>query len=179
MTAFADTLRVVAGLRRRRPACSVPALDALFRRLAACERAEEALDTEDRIWGLWMRHPHRSAEEALELATRDIAARRFDIAETRLTNLLRHRPDFAEAWHKRSTLYYLLCRDEECANDVRHTLELEPRHFGALLHFGEILLGAGEESAARLAFATALALHPQQSRARQVIADGLGPGRAA
>jgi len=29
-----------------------------------------------------MHHPHRAAAEALDLATRDIAARRYDIAET-------------------------------------------------------------------------------------------------
>jgi tetratricopeptide (TPR) repeat protein len=169
MTAIADTLRVVAGLRRRRPASSLPALDALFRRLAACARADEALETEDQIWEVWMRHPHRSAEEALELATGDIAARRYDIAETRLALLLRRRPDFPEAWHKRATLFYLLGRDEECVRDVGRTLELEPRHFGALLHFGEILLGAGEKGGARFAFAAALALHPRQARARAVL----------
>ena len=90
-----------------------------------------------------MDHPHRAAAAVLDLATRDIAARRYDIAETRLTRLLRRAPDFAEAWHKRATLYYLLGRDEECLRDIRRTLELEPRHFAAMLHFGEILLGAG------------------------------------
>ncbi len=169
MAEFADALRLVAGLRRRRPARSLPALDALFRRLAACTRADEALATEDRIWDLWMSHPHRSVEEALDLATRDIAARRYDIAETRLALLLRRRPDFPEAWHKRATLHYLLGQDEQCVRDVRRTLELEPRHFGALLHLGEILLGAGDAGGARLAFGTALALHPRQPRARAVL----------
>jgi len=163
-------LALIAGRRARRPAASLAALDQLFSRLAACTRAE-AEETEDRIWRVWMDHPHRAAAEALELATGDIAARRYDIAETRLTRLLRSAPQFAEAWHKRAALYYLLGRDEECLSDIRRTLELEPRHFAAMLHFAEIHLGAGAAAAARYAFTAALSLHPHLSRAREALAD--------
>src|SRR5205823_10797566 len=77
------------------------ALPILFKRLAACGGPDEALRTEDRIWDAWMHHPHRAAAEALELATRDIAARRYDIAETRLSALLRSAPDFARSEERR------------------------------------------------------------------------------
>ena len=131
----------------------------------------EATETEDRIWDVWMHHPHHGAAQALELATRDVAARRFDIAETRLTLLLRSVPDFAEAWHKRAVLYYLLGRDDECLHDLQRTLELEPRHFGAMLHFAEILLGAGAAADARFAFHAVLLVHPHAARARQALSD--------
>ena len=145
-------------------------LDALFRRLVISP-PDEALRTEDRIWDVWMHHPHRGAAEAIELATRDIAARRYDIAETRLAILLRRAPEFAEAWHKRATLYYLLGRDAECLDDLRRTLQLEPRHFAAMLHFAEILLGSGAPAEARFAFFAALSLHPNLVRAREALAD--------
>jgi len=163
-------LALIAGRRARRPAAALAALDQLFSRLAACAGAE-AVETEDRIWRVWMDHPHRAAAKALELATGDIAARRYDIAETRLTRLLRSAPLFAEAWHKRAALYYLLGRDAECLSDIRRTLELEPRHFAAMLHFAEIHLGAGAAAAARYAFAAALSLHPHLARAREALAD--------
>jgi tetratricopeptide (TPR) repeat protein len=166
----AEILSLIAGRRSRRPAHDVAALAQLFRRLGACV-ATEALETEDRIWGVWMDHPHRGAAAALEAATRDIAARRYDIAETRLTTLLRHAPLYAEAWHKRATLYYLLGRDEECLEDIRRTLELEPRHFAAMLHFAEIHLDQGAGTEARFAFAAALTLHPHLPRAREALAD--------
>src|SRR5262245_65689289 len=107
-----------------------------------------------------MDHPHAQAARALDAATRDIAAQRYDIAETRLTQLLRRAPDFAEAWHKRAALYYLLGRDRECLDDLHRTLELEPRHFAAMLHFAEILLSAGAPAEARFAFYAALMVHP-------------------
>jgi len=178
MPAYAETLCLIAARRRRRPARGLAALDALFRRLGACRRAEEAIDTEDHIWQLWMYHPHRAAARALDLAAGDIAARRYDIAETRLSLLLRQLPDFAEAWHKRATLYYLLGRDASCVQDLRRTLELEPRHFGALCSFAEILLGEGDSESARFAFSAALSLHPHLARARQIV-DSRGPDRPA
>ena len=165
-----DILGLIAARRVRRPARPFPFLDELFRRLARCDSAEAGA-TEDLIWGVWMDHPHRAAATALDLATGDIAARRYDIAETRLTRLLRRAPDFAEAWHKRATLYYLLGRDVECLHDIRRTLELEPRHFAAMLHFAEILLGAGAPAEARFAFHAALSVHPHLPRAREALAD--------
>jgi tetratricopeptide (TPR) repeat protein len=170
MTAETGILNLIAERRLRRPARDLAALAQLFRRLAACPRGE-ADETEDRIWSVWMDHPHAAAAAVLEAATRDIAAKRYDIAETRLTRLLRSAPDFAEAWHKRATLYYLLGRDAECLHDIARTLELEPRHFAAMLHFAEILLGEGASADARYAFAAALSLHPHLARARQALSD--------
>jgi tetratricopeptide (TPR) repeat protein len=170
MTSAVEILGLIAARRERRPARSLDRLDELFRQLAACAPGD-ATRTEDRIWTVWMHHPHRAAAQALDRATRDIAARRYDIAETRLTVLLRSAPDFAEAWHKRATLYYLLGRDAECLHDIRRTLELEPRHFAAMLHFAEILLGAGASAEARFAFFAALSLHPHLPRAREVLAN--------
>jgi tetratricopeptide (TPR) repeat protein len=112
--------------------------------------------------------------ELLARATDDIAARRYDIAETRLTALLRAAPDFAEAWHKRATLYYLLGRDEECLHDIRRTLALEPRHFAAMLHFAEIVLAnesARATEALRLACFAALMVHPHLGRARELLEE--------
>jgi tetratricopeptide (TPR) repeat protein len=154
-----EILRLISSYRTRRPARISLLLDALFRRLARCARCEAA-ETEDRIWEVWMHHPHRGAARELDLATGDIAARRHDIAETRLTLLLRRAPDFAEAWHKRAALYYMLGRDAECLRDIRRTLQLEPRHFGAMLHFAEILRSAQAAAQAGFAVLTARSIHP-------------------
>ena len=154
-----EILRLISSYRIRQPARVSPLLDALFRQLARCTSAE-ATPTEERIWDVWMHHPHRAAARELDLATGDIAARRYDIAETRLTRLIRRAPDFAEARHKRAALYYLLGRDEECLRDIRCTLELEPRHFGAMLHFAEIVRSTRATTEAAFAVLTARSIHP-------------------
>lgn len=120
-----------------------------------------------------MAHPNAAAAAVLDRATGDIAARRYDIAETRLVRLLRVCPGYAEAWHKLGTLHYLLGRDEESLANLRRTLELEPRHFAALASIGEILLGDAENEGASLAFRTALRLHPRLEGLRRRL-DTLG-----
>ena len=136
---YAETLKLVAELPKRRPTTALPSqLEQLFQRLGTAHCNAE--DLEDRIWHLWMHYPHRRAARTLDQVCTDIAAHRYDIAETRLQRLLRACPDYAEAWNKRATLYYLQQRDEESVRDIHRTLELEPRHFGALCGLGEILV---------------------------------------
>ncbi len=165
---YVETLRLVSGLDLRRPAAALPArLDQLFHSLAAPDCNVESL--ENQIWQLWMHHPHRRAAQALERTAIDIAGQCYDVAETRLTALLRACPNFAEAWNKRATLYYLQERDEESVRDIHRTLELEPRHFGALCGLAEILRSAGDLDGAVFVFSTALRVHPHLLAARHAI----------
>jgi tetratricopeptide (TPR) repeat protein len=163
-----DTLRLLARLPERRPAASLPSrLDEFFDRLTACATPGEAQPVEEAIWSAWMYHGHDEAETALERASADMAARRFDLAETRLAILLRRRPDWAEAWNKRATLCYLMERDEESIAAIHRTLELEPRHFGALCGLGEIFRTRGDVRGALLAFGLALRVHPHLGGVRE------------
>ena len=158
---YAQTLKLIATYAERQPSPVLPSrLDALFKRLAAINVPTVASRTEDQIWELWMTHPNAAAAKVLDRAASDIAAGRYDIAETRLATLLRARPDFPEAWNKRATLYYLLQRDDDFVSDVYRTLQLEPRHFGAISGFAEICLGRGEREAALFAFRAALRINP-------------------
>jgi len=69
-------------------------------------------------------------------------------------------PEFAEAWNKRATAYYMMGDTRLSAADVRQTLELEPRHFGALSGLG-LLYGQHDKIGAAIkAFEEALAVNP-------------------
>jgi tetratricopeptide (TPR) repeat protein len=177
---YAQTLKLVADLSHRQPAPALPSkLEQLFKHLAVGEG--DAQDLEEQIWRLWMHYPHGEAARILDQACNDIAAQRYDIAETRLYRLLRACPDYAEAWNKRATLYYLQQRDEESVRAIHRTLELEPRHFGALCGLGEILLSEGEREDALFVFQAALRLHPHLEGARSAVEQilaGEGDGRS-
>ena len=166
--AHTATLKLIATLPERRPAASVPpVLQPLFQTLARAASEREASAAEERIWSLWMAHPNTAAAAVLDRATGDIAARRYDIAETRLVWLIRVSPGYAEAWHKLGTLHYLLGRDDESLANLHRALEIEPRHFAALACIGEILLGEAESDGAGLAFRSALRLHPRLAGLRE------------
>jgi len=172
-----ESLRLLSGLSSRRPAPGLPSrLGGLFDALAACREAQAAERIEEEIWRAWMYHGREEAERALDLAASDLAAGRYEIAETRLAALVRHRPDWSEAWHKQATLHYLTGNDAACLVALHRALALEPRHFGALCALGEIYRGAGDPQLARLAFAQALRLHPHHAGARGALA-ALAAGR--
>jgi tetratricopeptide (TPR) repeat protein len=162
-----ETLRLIARLAGLRADRSAAPLGELFARLARARAEDEAIAVEERIWARWMSHPNAEAEAVLDRATSDIAAQRYDIAETRLTRLVRTRPDFAEAWHKLGALLCMLGRDEESLLGLRRSLELEPRHFAALGAVGEVLYAGNDREGAALAFHAALRLHPFMSAARE------------
>lgn len=167
---YFSTLALVA--HRRPPSPRLPgALALLFAALAASGGTAEAECTEARIWSLWMHHPHRRAARDLELASSEIAGQCHDLAETRLSRLLRADPDYAEAWNKQATLFYLQERDSECLASLHHALVLEPRHFGALCSLAEVLAGLGDTEGALFAFETALRIHPHLPQARQRMAE--------
>ena len=150
-----------------------PFLDAAFPPPGALCAAAEATPTEERIWDVWMHHPHRAAARVLDLATRDIAARRYDIAETRLTLLLRSAPAFrrglAQA-RRRSTTCSGATRN--ACSDIGRTLELEPRHFARHAAFRRNPARRRRAAARRASPSHARApMHPHLPRAREALAD--------
>jgi hypothetical protein len=53
--------------------------------------------------------------------------------------------------------------------DIHRTLELEPRHFGALCGLGEIFLSQGDTQAALFVFQAALRVNPHLDSARSKV----------
>ena len=132
----------------------------LFGELQRTADAAAAEKLTEQIWNIW----HETEDdEARELLTRGITAmvqESYQDALLAFDGLVRLKPDFAEGWNKRATVYYLVGDYVASIRDVQQTLALEPRHFGALSGLGLIYMALGRDGEALSAFEAALAVNP-------------------
>ena len=94
--------------------------------------AREAQEVELRIWGIWREHDDNAIRELMRQGYRGMEGRDFRAALRAFDQVVAIAPDFAEGWNARATLYFLMGRQEDSLADIKRTLALEPRHFGAL-----------------------------------------------
>lgn len=145
-------------------------LDALFGQLHKSSGIP-ARAIEQQIWALWSASDSPTAEVLLQQAQRAIEDGAPAEALSILDRLIGAYPDYAEAWNKRATLYYLMKQDDKSLADISHVLELEPRHFGALAGKGMIYQRQKKYGPALAAFAEALAINPGLDQVRSAIKD--------
>lgn len=142
-------------------------LDELFVKLGAAKSVEEAHPFEQRIMVRWNQSGSATVDMLLAWADTAIKAKNFPRALDLLDQLVVLKPDFAEGYNRRATVYYMLDDYTRSMADIRTTLGLEPRHFGALSGLGMILAEIGEKPRAEEIFRRALSVHPQFSQVKE------------
>jgi len=144
-----------------------PRLDALFQRLTTTQDEAEAQVIESFIWTLWLDGHDDTLNQLLAQGTRDMQVGDLDAAVDRFSTLIDMAPDFAEAWNKRATVYFMTGRYDESIDDCMQVLAREPRHFGALSGLGLIYQSRGQDAEALDWFRRALEQNPHMSSIRQ------------
>jgi tetratricopeptide (TPR) repeat protein len=156
-----QALTLVVNAARRRPSVATPGrLNALFDDLARQDPLRDPHETMELIWSIWIDHRDNRAAERMSAACQAMAAGARDLARPILDELVRDYPEWAEAWNKRATLAFLERNDSESLSDIIQTLQLEPRHFGAILGFAQICLRHKRLREAKAAFQIAMELNP-------------------
>ena len=169
---FDDVFALVLSAREREPAAALPGrLKSLFHELALQSPPRPADDIEELIWALWISHPDATAAHDMGVASQAMAAGRAGIAAPLLDRMTHDHPDWAEAWNKRATLAFIQRRDMDALASIARTLQLEPRHFGAMAGFGQICLRHGRKQEARAAFQIALAVNPHLQGLPELISE--------
>ena len=146
-----------------------PRLTELFEGLAAATSGLEAAPIEQRIWQLWADADDDAVDRVMATGTHAMAVGDGAGALEAFNAAVARKPDFAEAWNKRATLYYLLRRYAESIADIEQTLELEPRHFGALSGLALIREAQNRPFEALEALERASQIHPQLPNLREWI----------
>tara|TARA_A100001037_G_scaffold71811_1_gene64253 strand:+ start:512 stop:1069 length:558 start_codon:yes stop_codon:yes gene_type:complete len=138
---------------------SDPRLLTLFERLQAGEPAQ-ARSAEKAIWSIWLETEDRDVEALMSLALGHMGEGELEEAIGVLDAAITRAPGFAEAWNKRATAHFLNRNYAASVSDIYRTLELEPRHFGAISGLGLIFLQRNDLPAALEAFERVLVIYP-------------------
>ncbi len=135
-------------------------LDKLFERLAAARDAEEANGIASLIERRWLRSGSDTADLLMNRALTAANDKDHALAVELLDRVVTLEPNWAEAWNKRATVFFMMGDFDRAVLDVRRTLSLEPRHFGAWAGLGIIFQSSDDDKRALEAFRKAIAIHP-------------------
>ena len=121
-----------------------PRLNNLFKKLNKTENQQEISNIIKDIWDIWYEVDDPKVIEYFEKGIQAMRIRNYPLAVRFFNNLIEEDPNFAEAWNKRATVYFMMGDFDKSMQDIIKTLELEPRHFGALDGMGLIFIHQGQ-----------------------------------
>jgi tetratricopeptide (TPR) repeat protein len=167
-------------LTRERASRALASTDAAARRVAASRLGEvgrmadvgalvKALRDRDEemrviaeaaIWEIWGRSGDAGTDE---LYQKGLALMNFGAAREAIqifTLIISKKPEFAEGWNKRATLYYSIGEYEKSLRDCDEVIKRNPRHFGTLAGYGLIYTQLNQLERALDYFKRALKINP-------------------
>ncbi len=145
-------------------------LDGLFAQLKR-ERNEKAAERiAAKIWQEWFKSGSASVDLMMSWSNDAIEAKKFDVALDFLDQVVTLAPDYPEGWNRRATVHFMMNNYAKSMADIEHTLELEPRHFGALSGMAQILKNTGRKQLALNAYQRVLEIYPMMRSAQAEVA---------
>jgi tetratricopeptide (TPR) repeat protein len=142
-------------------------LDDLFAKLPENATSPAGARIEQEILRRFSRSGSATADLLMSWAVDAMEKKNYPLALDVLDQIIVVKPDFAEAWNRRATVYFLNDDYGESLSDIRQTLALEPRHFGALAGFGMILKAMDRNAEAISVFRRALEINPRLDKVRE------------
>ncbi len=146
-----------------------PALDRLFERLTITTSEEEASNITREIWQRWTANDDPEVSQLMQTGIRALNYSTYRRALQSFDRVIEMAPEFAEGWNKRATLYYHIKEYRRSIDDIKETLRLEPRHFGAWSGLGLVSIAQENYSGALAAFKKALSINPHIANIRRYV----------
>jgi tetratricopeptide (TPR) repeat protein len=126
-------------------------------------------NAESSVWQVWSRSGDATADEVFQIGLAEMQRGELKGAVDTFSQLITVKPEFAEAWNKRATLYFLLGDYSASAKDCDEVLKRNPHHFGALAGYGQIMLRGHHPRRALEFFERALAVNPNMGGVEAVM----------
>jgi len=124
---------------------------------------------EQSLWRVWSRSGDPDADKVFLQGVDEMQRGDLATAVGTFTEIIKRKPDFAEAWNKRATAYYLTGEFEKSLADCDEVMKRNPVHFGALSGYGLIYLQLGKPEDALLYFERALDVNPNLAGIEQAV----------
>jgi len=126
------------------------------------------------IWRIWSRSEDPQIDKLFAQGVEQMQRSALDDALTTFNEIVRRKPDFAEGWNKRATIYFLLGQNEtslldKSLQDCDEVFKRNPQHFGALSGAGQIHLQLGHPRRALEYFRQAVQVNPNLDGPAQMI----------
>ena len=144
-------------------------LDQLFVDLRR-ERNEKAAERiAGRIWSEWFQSGSASIDLMMQWSQKAMENQKYDVALDFLDQVVTLQPAYAEGWNRRATVHFMMKNYGKSMSDIDRTLQLEPRHFGALSGLAQIMAETGHKQSALEAWQKVLAIYPMMRSAQDQV----------
>src|SRR5512145_784448 len=100
---------------------------------------------EQGLWLLWSRSGNAEIDRLMAFGSQAMQAGRHSEAIGVFSRIIETKPEFAEGWNRRATVYYLAGQYDKSIADCHEVLKRNPRHFGALSGMGQIHFQLGDD----------------------------------
>lgn len=144
-------------------------LDTLFSELKHERNEKAAARIAGRIWDEWNQSGSASVDLMMSWSQQAIAAKKYNVALDFLDLVTTLQPKYAEGWDRRATVHFLMQNYGKSMVDIERTLELEPRHFGALSGMAQIMAATGRDQLALEAWQRVLDIYPMLRNAQNEV----------
>jgi len=146
----------------------MPDADKLIGRLADSDPHVRAA-ADEAIWKIWSRSGDGAIDKLFALGIQQMQDSKFEDALATFSTIVARKPDFAEGWNKRATIYFVLGQNENSLKDCDEVLKRNPNHYGALSGAGQIELRLGNPELALDFFRRAVDVNPNLEGAAELI----------
>jgi tetratricopeptide (TPR) repeat protein len=121
------------------------------------------------MWQIWSRSGDPETDALYRRGIDEMQQMRLDAALATFGEIIRSKPDFAEAWNKRATINFMLGRHAESLKDCAEVLKRNPIHFGALSGMTQIYIALGDPQRALDHYRRALKINPNLPNAEAAL----------
>jgi tetratricopeptide (TPR) repeat protein len=130
-----------------------------------------AMLADQSLWQIWGRSGDPDVDTMFQHGVDQMSQQDFDEAIETFSQIIRKKPDFAEGWNKRATIYYLIGEYQKSLADCEEVIRRNPVHFGVLSGFGLNYLRLDKPEQALDYFERALAVNPNLAQIQTAVEE--------